>query len=207
MPKTKTKAKATPKAKPKPVPLRHHRAPALLKKIKPRKAALPKRKPPQKARPIMTTQAAEPRGAGTGEHANATRGRKHDQSATEYAKGDIAKGKIDYEKLSEGQTAEQIAARDRRAYLIDQAEKNEAANDELNAIQTEQNKKVQFAQNFIQDPDEMREESMETALAALKSQDIDQRKSDSEAAQKAREKASPKSSPTSADFKQGQAAG
>lgn len=113
------------------------------------------------------------RGAGSGEHAVATRGRNYNQSAADYPKGDIDKGRIDYDKLSEGQTAEIIPARDRRAYLIDQAEKNEAANDELNAIQTDQNKRLQFAQNMIQDPDEMRDSSMETAINALKMHDPD----------------------------------
>jgi hypothetical protein len=166
----------------------------------------------------MTTAATakddSPRGAGSGEHANATRdrdetkGRGHKTKTTEYPEGDIEKGRIDPEALTEGQTAEQIAMRDRRAYLIDQAEKNEAANDELNAIQVDQNKRVQLAQNILQDPDEMRESSMETAINALKQHDPDERKKNAEAAQKNAEK-NPKytGSPTTADFKQGQAAG
>jgi hypothetical protein len=162
----------------------------------------------------MTTQTAEPRGAGSGEHANATRGRKSNQTPAEYEKGDIDKGRIDPEEKTLGQVSEIKAARDRRAYLIDQAEKNEAANDELNAIQTEQNKKVQLAQNTLQDPDVMREESMETAINALTREDPDVRRKEFDDQQKAREKAdkstkeaSTKASPTSADFKQGQAAG
>jgi hypothetical protein len=136
------------------------------------------RKPPQKERRAMTTAVAEqPRGAGTGEHANATRSRKYTEE-TKYTPGDPAKGRIDYEKLSEGQTAEQIAMRDRRAYLINQAEKNEAANDELNAIQVDQNKRLQLVTNLLQDPDEMRDSSMETAVAALKMHDPDQRRKD-----------------------------
>lgn len=164
----------------------------------------------EKATGYNASSTAEQRGAGSGEHANATRGRRHDQTPAEYEKGDIAKGRIDPEEKTLGQTAELKAARDRRAYLIDQAEKNEAANDELNAIQTEQNKKLQLAQNILQDPDRMREESMETAINALKREDLDQRRSDSEAAQKERDKADragAKASPTSADFKQGQASG
>lgn len=139
----------------------------------------------EKATGYNASSTAEQRGAGSGEHANATRSRRHDQSASEYPKGDIDKGRLDPEVLAEGLTENLKAARDRRAYLIDQAEKNEAANDELNAIQTEQNKKVQFATNLIQDPDRMREESMETALNALKSQDLDVRKKDSEERHKA----------------------
>ena len=157
-----------------------------------------------------TAENREHRGAGSGEHANATRGRRHDQSATEYEKGDIDKGRIDPEEKTLGQVSEIKAARDRRAYLIDQAEKNEAANDELNAIQTEQNKKVQLAQNILQDPDVMREESMETAINALTREDPDVRRKDAEDAQKARDKADKagtRSSPTTADFKQGQASG
>lgn len=159
----------------------------------------------------MTAAASEHRGAGSGEHAVATRGRQYNEKPTEYAKGDIEKGRIDYEKLSEGQTAEQIAMRDRRAYLIDQAEKNEAANDELNAIQVDQNKRVQFVQNQLQDPDEMRESSMETAVAALKMHDPDERKKQVEATQKQREKDSKTvkagGNQNTADFKAGQAAG
>jgi hypothetical protein len=139
----------------------------------------------EKATGYNASSTAEQRGAGSGEQANATRGRRHDQSPAEYAKGDIDKGRLDPEVLAEGLTENLKAARDRRAYLIDQAEKNEAANDELNAIQTEQNKKVQFATNLIQDPDRMRDESMETALNALKSQDLDVRKKDAADRQKA----------------------
>lgn len=136
----------------------------------------------------MTTTAAEPRGAGTGEHANATRSRKYDES-TKYTEGDPAKGRIDPEEKTLGEVSEIKAARDRRAYLINQAEKNEAANDELNAIQVEQIKKLQLVQNILQDPDEMRDASMETAVAALKMHDPDQRKKDAAARQKQAESA------------------
>jgi hypothetical protein len=133
---------------------------------------------------------------------------KDKDKTTEYPEGDIEKGKIDPEELTEGQTAEMIPMRDRRAYLLDQAKKNEAANDELNAIQIDQNKRVQLAQNILQDPDEMRESSMETAVAALKQHDPDVRKKQAEAAQKNAEK-NPRytPSPTSPDFKAGQASG
>lgn len=164
----------------------------------------------------MTAAATEPRGAGSGEHANATRDRRYNEKvkSTEYPEGDIEKGRIDFDKLSEGQTAEMIPMRDRRAYLIDQAEKNEAANDELNAIQVDQNKRVQFAQNLIQDPDQMRESSMETAINALKMHDPDERKKQIEAAQKHRDKDAKDEkgskiggNPNTADFKAGQTLG
>jgi hypothetical protein len=209
MPKTKPKPpkRTTPpkKAAPKPRP----------KRMRAHKAVHPK--PIKKARPTMTAATAKdesPRGAGSGEHANATRDRdetkgKHKATkTTEYPEGDIEKGRIDPEELTEGQTAEQIAMRDRRAYLLDQAEKNQAANDELNAIQVEQNKRVQLGQNILQDPDEMRESSMETAINALKQHDPDERKKNAEAAQKNAEK-SPRYNPNpgTPDFKQGQASG
>jgi hypothetical protein len=132
----------------------------------------------QEAKNAAATQrTVDPRGAGSGERAVATRARNYNESPAEfeagskYPKGDPAKGRIDPVALTEGQTAEQIPMRDRRAYLLDQAEKNEAANDELNAIQTDQNKRLQLAQNLIQDPDVMREESMETAKNALMAHD------------------------------------
>lgn len=132
---------------------------------------------------MTTTATQEHRGAGTGNEANATRSRDY-KEGTKYTKGDPAKGRIDFAKQAEGITIEQIAMRDRRAYLIDQAEKNEAANDELNAIQVDQNKRVQMAQSLLQDPDEMRDSSMETAVAALKMHDPDERKKLATARQK-----------------------
>ena len=135
----------------------------------------------------MTTQ-AEQRGAGSGENAVHSRSR-HYTEGTKYTKGDAAKGRIDPEEVTQGQVATIIAHRDRRAYLIDQAEKNEAANDELNAIQTDQNRRLQLGQNLLQDPDEMRESSMETAVAALKMHDPDERKKLATAAQKRAETA------------------
>ena len=136
---------------------------------------------------MSTTATTEPRGAGSGENAVATRSRDYNKPAS-YPKGDIAKGRIDPEKLTEGQVVEQIAARDRRAYLVDQAERNEAANDELNAIQVDQNKRVQLGQNLIQDPDEQREESMENAVASLKMHDPDNVKARQDQARKDRDK-------------------
>jgi hypothetical protein len=192
------KAKALPKRKPLP-PKKAARKTAR-QSAPSRHRPIPK-KPPQKVRPAMpevktpeetktgynASSTAERRGAGSGEHANATRGRTHGGDA-QYPQGDIEKGRIDPEELTQGQTATLIAARDRRAYLIDQGQKNEAANDELNAIQTEQNKKVQLAQNIIQDPDHMRDESMETAVNALKMHDPDTAKKNAEAVQKRNQK-------------------
>jgi hypothetical protein len=117
-----------------------------------------------------------PRGAGSGE--NAVRVRQHKLpprkavpppvDITEYPEGDPDKGRIDYEAQAEGFVAEVIPMRDRRAYLLEQAQRNQDANDELNAIQVEQNRNLQFAQSQLQDPDVMRENSMVTAVAALK---------------------------------------
>lgn len=123
----------------------------------------------------MTTKkkVQEPRGAGSGEDAVRLRQLPPREpvppvvESTEYPKGEIDKGRIDYEAQAEGFVADVIPMRDRRAYLIDQAEKNEAANDELNAIQSEQNRNLQFVQTQLQDPDVMRENSMQTAVANL----------------------------------------
>lgn len=118
------------------------------------------------------------RGAGTGEHANATRSRKSEKETEhkpgdfgDYPEGDPDAGRIDPEEQAECITLEQIPMRDRRAYLLQQAERNQRANDELNAIQVEQNKNVQFAQSMLQDPDVMRETSMDQAKAALELHD------------------------------------
>lgn len=124
------------------------------------------------------------------------------------AEGDPAKGKIDPDDPDK-----YIAMKDRRAYLIDQAEKNEKANDELNAIQVAQNekyRKLQLENSVVIDPDKARDESMESARAALKMHDPDERKKQAEAQQKAQEKQAGSrafGSPTSPDFRQGQASG
>jgi hypothetical protein len=89
----------------------------------------------------------------------------------DYPEGDPEAGRIDPEEQAECITSEQIPMRDRRAYLLQQAERNERANDEINAIQVEQNKDVQFAQSMLQDPDVMRENSMDQAIAQLKQHD------------------------------------
>ena len=81
----------------------------------------------------QTAQPKDPRGAGTGREANATRDREYNQTVpgaaparvvggnTDYPAGDVAKGRIDPDNPDRP-----IAMRDRRAYLIDQAEKNQA---------------------------------------------------------------------------------
>ena len=195
-------------AKPKPKPSkkaaavkRPSRAP---KKTKPRMREATHAKPTKKARPAMTAAATEPRGAGSGETAVATRNRQYNESPKEYAKGDIAKGRLDPDNPDA-----YIAHRDRRAFLEDQAAKNEAANDELNAIQVEQNNRAAEAFRELDpvlDPDKQRADSMETAVAALKMHDPDERKKAIEANQK-NAKAAAKSSPNTPDFKQGQASG
>lgn len=81
---------------------------------------------------------------------------------TEYPEGDPDKGAIDPENPQR-----LIAHRDRRAYLVRQAERNEAANDQLNAMQVAGNRRVQAVTSALQDPDYLREVSMETAQAAL----------------------------------------
>lgn len=139
------------------------------------------------------------RGAGTGENAVATRSRNYNESpdkqldfaegkkaedydpkayepGPEYPEGDPADGKLDYR--TQNQAADPnlfIPMRDRRAYLIDQAEKNQAANDELNAIQVEQHKRLQVASNLIHDPDYQRDVSMEQAKLQLERHDPDKK--------------------------------
>jgi hypothetical protein len=148
----------------------------------------------------------EPRGAGTGENAVAARSRdfskKPAQSEsgfkpgdeTKYDEGDIDAGRIDPEQQADCITSGQIPMRDRRAYLLDQARRNEAANDELNAIQVDQNKRVQLAQSLLQDPDVQREESMVNAVASLKMHDPDTVKERQAQAQKDRDR-KPKDEP------------
>lgn len=89
----------------------------------------------------------------------------------EYERGDPEKGRIDPEDIAFAQNVGQVAIRDRRAYLIDQAEKNESANDEINARMVEKNKKLSEAQAIALDPDEMRANSMESAIAEIELHD------------------------------------
>jgi len=83
---------------------------------------------------------------------------------TEYPEGDPDKGAHDPENPTMP-----IAHRDRRAYLLRQAQRNEAANDQLNAMQVAQNRRVIDGMAYLQDPDYLREVSMETAQAAIAS--------------------------------------
>jgi hypothetical protein len=87
---------------------------------------------------------------------------------TEYPEGDPDLGAID-----PNNPTRPIAMRHRRAYLVRQAERNEAANDQLNAMQTEQNRRIQELPGLLQDPDYMRETSMTTAMTALRDHDPD----------------------------------
>ena len=87
---------------------------------------------------------------------------------TEYPEGDADKGALPLEQAIQQQL---IAQRDRRAYLIRQAERNEAANDQLNAIQVAQNRRVAALPQLLNDPDYLREVSMQTAQAALMTHD------------------------------------
>jgi len=151
------------------------------------------RKPTKKVRPTMTNaETTQPRGAGSGENAVATRTRQYNEPASRdgggktYPKGDIAKGRLDPDRPDR-----LIAHRDRRAFLQDQAEKNEAANDELNAIQVEQNERAMEAFKELDpvlDPDKQRDESMENAVLALREHDPDVRKQQVDAKQKAADK-------------------
>lgn len=83
---------------------------------------------------------------------------------TEYPEGDPDKGVLDPENPTRP-----IAHRDRRAYLLRQAQRNERANDQLNAMQVAQNRRVIDGTAYLQDPDYLREVSMETAQAAIAS--------------------------------------
>ena len=83
---------------------------------------------------------------------------------TEYPEGDPDKGVFDPENPTRP-----IAHRDRRAYLLRQAQRNERANDQLNAMQVAQNRRVIDGTAYLQDPDYLREVSMETAQAAIAS--------------------------------------
>jgi hypothetical protein len=87
---------------------------------------------------------------------------------TEYPEGDPDKGALEPETA---RTQNLIPMRDRRAYLLLQAQRNQDANDQLNAIQVAQNRRVAELPSLLQDPDYLRETSMETAQAALMTHD------------------------------------
>lgn len=80
--------------------------------------------------------------------------------------GDPAEGHLSQRELADQQIGGRIiAARDRRAYLIDQALKNEAANDEVNARETDARNEARLRGAGVIDPDRMREESLASSLA------------------------------------------
>lgn len=79
---------------------------------------------------------------------------------SEYPEGDATKGKPDFQALAEGAT-EHVVMRDRRAYLISQAEKNQAANDEAQAQYIEGLKGTPQPIGLVNDPDFQRDKSMQ----------------------------------------------
>jgi hypothetical protein len=83
------------------------------------------------------------------------------KEGSEYPEGDATKGKPDLANPVE------IPMRDHRAYLLDQAEKNQRANDELNAMQVEQNRRFNQTNLLLADPDYQRDTSMESAIAEI----------------------------------------
>jgi hypothetical protein len=109
----------------------------------------PQKKPTQKARPTMTAD---------------TNTNTQYKAGGQYAKGDAAKGKGDLKDVAVFGPQNPIAHRDRRAYLEDQALKNQSANDELQAKQVENNKKLADLMVEALDPDKLREESTKAAL-------------------------------------------
>ena len=90
------------------------------------------------------------------------------EEVTEYPEGDPDLGALDPDNPERP-----IAHMHRRAYLVRQAERNQAANDQLNAMQVAQNKRVAKIPALLQDPDYMRETSMTTAMTALRDHDPD----------------------------------
>lgn len=162
-----------------------------------------KRQQPQEGSDAMPTaedqkNQTQPRGAGSGKLANATRRRNPEDTldknldfaegksaesykpeayepGPEFEEGDATKGKLDYRTTNDYDPNKFIPIRDRRAYLLDQAAKNESVNDELNAMQVRQNANVQMASNLIHDPDYQRDLSMESAMAELEMHDPDKR--------------------------------
>jgi hypothetical protein len=102
------------------------------------------------------------------------------QPGKEFPEGDPAAGKPDFELRANMYTgAEQIPQRDYRAYLLDQAAKNEAANDEVNAIVVERERKLGAVAGLVLDPDYQRDISMQSTLATIGSDpDAQQRRVD-----------------------------
>ena len=81
-----------------------------------------------------------------------------------YAKGDPGKGRDPDKDIPFFIKGPQVAMRDRRAYLLDQAAKNESANDEVNAKQVENNQKIAEIMFEALDPDKVRDETTQAAL-------------------------------------------
>lgn len=81
--------------------------------------------------------------------------------------GKVEDGKYTAEELSEQVAARQIPIRDRRAYLLDQARRNEAVNDEVNARETDRINAGRDAMVLVNDPDQIRENSLQSSLADL----------------------------------------
>jgi len=82
--------------------------------------------------------------------------------------GDAEEGHYSVEELAEQIRPRLITARDRRAYLTEQAEKNEAANDEVNEAETDLINEGRDRLAVFLDPDKMREENLGSALADIK---------------------------------------
>jgi hypothetical protein len=89
----------------------------------------------------------------------------------EFPEGDPTKGKPDFEERANGCATTVLPQRDHRAYLLDQAAKNEAANDEANAIQVERLRRKKKTLGLVMDPDWQRDNSTESTLATLRAGD------------------------------------
>jgi hypothetical protein len=89
------------------------------------------------------------------------------KAGSKYPKGDPAKGKDPDKDVPMFIKGPQIAMRDRRAYLVDQAVKNEAANDAVNAKEVENNQRIAEITLDVLDPDKLRDETTEAALEEL----------------------------------------
>ena len=89
------------------------------------------------------------------------------KAGSKYPKGDPAKGKDPEKDIPMFIKGPQIAMRDRRAYLVDQAQKNEAANDEVNAHEVENNQRIAGIMFDALDPDKLRDETTEAAIEEI----------------------------------------
>ena len=81
--------------------------------------------------------------------------------------GDVEAGHLSRRELAEQISPRIINARDSRAYRIDQALKNEAVNDEVNARETDIKNEARLRGAAALDPDQLRESSFESSLADL----------------------------------------